>query len=69
MGLLTDLMKSNTIPLQGYRDDQGIYLESDTDEQLLIHIPFNQGDEDSCDIRILKASAMIACLNTTRRSA
>ena len=27
--------------LQGYREDDGLYLESDTDEQLLIHIPFN----------------------------
>ncbi|BBN13567.1 hypothetical protein MPTK1_6g04670 [Marchantia polymorpha subsp. ruderalis] len=27
---------------QGYRDDNGLQLESDTDEQLLIYIPFNQ---------------------------
>lgn len=27
---------------QGYREDSGLLLESDTDEQLLIHIPFNQ---------------------------
>ncbi|KAL4854274.1 PITH domain-containing protein [Chlorella vulgaris] len=26
---------------QGYREDDGLFLESDTDEQLLIHIPFN----------------------------
>ncbi|EFN56865.1 hypothetical protein CHLNCDRAFT_144492 [Chlorella variabilis] len=26
---------------QGLREDDGLYLESDTDEQLLIHIPFN----------------------------
>lgn len=25
---------------QGYREDAGLYLESDTDEQLLLHIPF-----------------------------
>jgi hypothetical protein len=27
---------------QGYRDDEGLYLASDSDEQLLIHIPFMQ---------------------------
>jgi hypothetical protein len=27
---------------QGYREDDGLYLESDTDEQLLIKIPFQQ---------------------------
>ena len=27
--------------MQGYREDDGLFLESDTDEQLLIHIPFN----------------------------
>ncbi|CAM6090073.1 unnamed protein product [Calypogeia fissa] len=27
---------------QGYRDDNGLQLESDTDEQLLLYIPFNQ---------------------------
>lgn len=29
---------------QGYRDDAGLVLESDTDEQLLIHIPFQNGE-------------------------
>lgn len=28
--------------LQGYREDDGLVLESDTDEQLLIHLTFNQ---------------------------
>ncbi|GMN25449.1 hypothetical protein TIFTF001_000931 [Ficus carica] len=27
---------------QGYREDDGLHLESDADEQLLIYIPFNQ---------------------------
>lgn len=33
-----------TLPLllQGYREDDGLVLESDTDEQLLVNIPFNQ---------------------------
>ena len=30
---------------QGYREDAGLFLESDTDEQLLINIPFTQGKE------------------------
>lgn len=28
--------------LQGYREQEDLVLESDTDEQLLIHIPFQQ---------------------------
>ncbi len=28
--------------MQGYREDDGLVLESDTDEQLLIHLTFNQ---------------------------
>lgn len=33
---------SHTFTMQGYREDDGLYVESDTDEQLLIHIPFQQ---------------------------
>lgn len=28
--------------MQGYREDGGLLLESDTDEQLLLHVPFQQ---------------------------
>lgn len=31
------------VAAQGYREDDGLYLESDTDEQLLLHIPFQTG--------------------------
>jgi len=27
---------------QGYREDEGLHLESDADEQLLLYIPFTQ---------------------------
>eukprot|EP00887_Chlorella_sp_A99_P001062 scaffold14.g1062.t1 len=42
--LLSNALRLLAIPCcarQGYREDDGLYLESDTDEQLLIHIPFN----------------------------
>ena len=35
----------NSKKKQGYREDAGLFLESDTDEQLLINIPFTQGKE------------------------
>ena len=38
---LTCVKSHSPFPEQGYREDDGLYLESDTDEQLLIHIPFN----------------------------
>ena len=30
--------------MQGYREDDGMFVESDTDEQLLIQITFNMGE-------------------------
>ena len=38
---MTCVKSHSPFPEQGYREDDGLYLESDTDEQLLIHIPFN----------------------------
>ena len=35
--------QNNKPTKQGYREDAGLFLESDTDEQLLINIPFTQG--------------------------
>lgn len=35
-------MRFNWCCLQGYREDDGLTLESDTDEQILMHIPFQQ---------------------------
>lgn len=37
------LHSGTLLRLQGYREDDNLFLESDTDEQLLLHIPFNQG--------------------------
>lgn len=34
---------------QGLQDDSGLYLESDTDEQLLLHLIFQQGKNRSLD--------------------
>lgn len=36
-------VEARTLLLSRYREDAGIVLASDTDEQLLIHIPFQQG--------------------------
>lgn len=38
------LFDKMSLPLQGYREDDGLYLESDTDDQLLIHVPFRTGE-------------------------
>jgi hypothetical protein len=39
---MCEILTSNAWWLQGYRDDEGLYLASYADEQLLICIPFMQ---------------------------
>ena len=41
--LMPTLQPLTYVCWQGYREDDGLWLESDTDEQLLLHIQFNQG--------------------------
>jgi hypothetical protein len=40
--VLGEILMSNAWWLQGYRDDEGLQFASDSDEQLLIYIPFMQ---------------------------
>lgn len=40
--ILCEILMPNAWWFQGYRDDEGLYLASDSDEQLLIYIPFMQ---------------------------
>lgn len=42
--------------MQGYREDDELVLESDTDDQLLIHIPFNQSSVKLSSIIIKNSS-------------
>ena len=44
--------------MQGYREDDGMFLESDTDEQLLIQIAFNMG-ELACYVMATAVQAMV----------
>ena len=43
--------------MQGYREDDGMFVESDTDEQLLIQITFNMG-ELACYVMASAVQAM-----------
>lgn len=53
---------------QGYRDDAGIVLESDTDEQLLIQIPFQQGalSNATCRGRGNMSQSMLSVMQMVR---
>ena len=47
LNLSSSSVQTKTKQRQGYREDAGLFLESDTDEQLLINIPFTQGRRES----------------------
>lgn len=50
--------------MQGYREDNGMFVESDTDEQLLIQITFNMG-ELGCYVMASAVQAMGCCTAQT----
>ena len=48
--------------MQGYREDDGMFVESDTDEQLLIQITFNMGELACC---VMASAVQAMCCHIT----